>query len=372
MRDCPPDCPDGPWIGMLVAAGLAAFGISLYYLVEPANWLYLSISSIPGYILILSLGWASGWLSQNYRRFFQRTNELEAELIQRQKTEDDLQASEQRYRNMVENAGDVLFIINTEGGFDYINPPGERLSGYSLHEIKGINFLELIPEEWQKRVREFYDQQERRMIPETSFEFPILTRYGETRWVQQTTTLLVDEGEVTGFHGVIRDVTERRLAQEALSQARDEAEEANQLKSKLLATISHDIRTPLNTILGYADLLRKGLYGEINNEQTETIEHIIANTQLVTNLINNLLTRAELERGELVLTLSSFEPKELLRDIVDLRCERIATNVQSSGSAIPEPTLVARFTHRANRFDIKRLKGFARARTHAKLRHYRS
>lgn len=305
----------GPTFGSVFAVFLVLSNLSFFYLVSPDTWRALAYESIPVQVLILAGGFAGGWLSRNYQRNFQRAKNLETELEEQQLYEHDLMASEKRYRSMIEQAGDIVILVDAKGKFEYINPLGMRVTGYTLDTLNSIHILELIEPSWRDQVMEFFREQEKNRVSKSSFEFPIVTRNGETRWVQQTTSLLIDQGEVTGYQGILRDITERRLAEQALAKARDEALEANQSKSKLVATLSHDVRTPLNTILGYLDLLHKGAYGEISSEQEEIVSLAIANTWLVTNLINNLLTKSEIESGRLTLNNEPFSPRELLDSI---------------------------------------------------------
>jgi PAS domain S-box-containing protein len=305
----------GPWIGIIISGGISLFGVGLFFVTDPSTWVSQTTNAFPGYLALMFIGVFSGWLSSNFRQFRRQTDYLEEELAFRQQAEDALMASERHYRNLVEKAGDVVFLVDREGKFEYINPPGIRMSGYSPETINHMTYLELIAPEWQTKVQDFYAYQMDNRIPQTSFEFQVITKDGDIRWVQQTTNLLTDKGRITGFQGIIRDVSEQKKYEEAIAQARDEAMEANRLKSKLLATISHDIRTPLNSILGFSDLLNRAAYGEISPEQRETVELIIANTQVVSNLINNLLTQSELEQGEITLSIAPFSPAALIETI---------------------------------------------------------
>lgn len=98
----------------------------------------------------------------------------------------------------------------------------------------------------------------------------------------------------------------------ALKQARDEALQASQFKSRLLANVGHDLRTPINSILGYAEIMSEGVYGPLNEMQHKANERILSNARRLINLINSLLDQAQIEAGKLVLRPDVYNPAELL------------------------------------------------------------
>ena len=101
----------------------------------------------------------------------------------------------------------------------------------------------------------------------------------------------------------------------ALRQARDEALSATQVKSKLLANISHDMRTPVSAIIGLSEMLEIGFYGDISAKQKKTANDIIRNAGLLMEFISNLLNQAQIESGKLKLEIKPFSPAELVDDV---------------------------------------------------------
>lgn len=140
------------------------------------------------------------------------------------RAESALEQSEHRYRHMVEMASDAVFTTDFRGYFTYMNPQGVRMTGYPEDDLIGMHFTELIVPEWRERVLRFYQAQFRDRVPETAFELPICTRDGREKWVEQKTTLLVEGDWVTGFQSIVRDITQRRRAQEAEREQRRFAE----------------------------------------------------------------------------------------------------------------------------------------------------
>lgn len=122
-------------------------------------------------------------------------------------------------------------------------------------------------------------------------------------------------GDMSGRLVVLRDITQRKQVEKKLAEARDQALEALRLKSRILAVVSHDFRTPLGAILGYAEMLKEGMLGSMPDAQQGPIERIIANTNQLTELVNDLLDQAQLEAGKITLHVSQFPPSKLLDTI---------------------------------------------------------
>jgi PAS domain S-box-containing protein len=112
----------------------------------------------------------------------------------------------------------------------------------------------------------------------------------------------------------VTDITERQQVQEALAQARDEALHASRFKTELLAKVSHELRTPLNVIMGYAEMLKEGVYGPISDKQTETARKIVESTAYLTGLVTELLDQAALEAGKMRLHISDFVLMEVVEE----------------------------------------------------------
>lgn len=117
---------------------------------------------------------------------------------------------------------------------------------------------------------------------------------------------------------VLHNITELERAGQALARARDEVLEANRLKSELLANVSHDLVTPLNAILGYADMLQSEVYGPLSEEQRHTVERIMVNARQLSSLINDLLAQAQVQAGRLELMPTLFSPPNLVKDIITI------------------------------------------------------
>jgi len=160
----------------------------------------------------------------------------------RKRAEEALRKSEERYRQIVERAVDVVYTTDVQGFFTYINPPAQELTGYSTDELVGMRFTELIPSDWRERALSFYQRQFRERDRETTLEFPLITRTGEKKWVEQTVKLLAEGDRVTGFQSIVRDITERVLAEEALEESEERYRDLFENANDLIQSVTPDGR----------------------------------------------------------------------------------------------------------------------------------
>ncbi|MNX68903.1 Sporulation kinase E [compost metagenome] len=130
-----------------------------------------------------------------------------------------LRKSEEKYREIVENISDVVHTSDYKGYFTYINPACKKLTGYTQNEIIGKHFSDIVAPEWKDRVAEFYLNQFRKKIDESTFSFSIITKSGEQKWVEQTVMQLKEGNNITGHKSIMRDITERKEAEQKLKES---------------------------------------------------------------------------------------------------------------------------------------------------------
>ena len=133
-----------------------------------------------------------------------------------------LLSSESRFRELVEAAADVIFRTDAEGRFTYANPAAEEALGLEEGELLGRPFLDVVRPDYRDEARRFYADQRAQGIPNTYCEFPMLTRGGEELWVGQRVQLLTEDGRFAGLQAVARNITERKLLQQAIDREREQ------------------------------------------------------------------------------------------------------------------------------------------------------
>ena len=130
-------------------------------------------------------------------------------------------ASEERYRELVEQASDIIYRTDAAGRFTYCNPTSLRILGYLPEELLGRHYLEIVRQDRRAQAERFYGRQFVRKVPRTVYEVPVSTKDGREVWLGQHAQLLVETGTVNGFQVVARDITERKRVEQALRESEE-------------------------------------------------------------------------------------------------------------------------------------------------------
>ncbi|MEP7133348.1 MAG: histidine kinase N-terminal 7TM domain-containing protein [Chloroflexota bacterium] len=236
------------------------------------------------------------------------------DITQRKHTESLLQESEARFRQIVENASDMIYRFDGEGRLTYANPSALHTMGFENEaDALGKYFLDLTTPEMRHKLKRTYLHQFMSKTPNTYNEFPGLTADGREVWFGQNVQLIFEDDQVVGFQALSRDITAIKQAYEALRIARDQALEANRAKTQLLSKVSHELRTPLGGVLGYAELLHDNTFGELNLGQKKAAHEIMESANYLTNMVNELLDEAQARTNITVLQEALFAPAILIQ-----------------------------------------------------------
>ncbi len=140
------------------------------------------------------------------------------DITERKATERELRESEERYRDLVENARDIIYTQDLEGKYTSVNSAGEQLLGYTREEVRGMSQLQVVAPEYRERAREMIA---RKLAGngKTVYELEVVARDGRRLAVEVNSRLTYRDGVAVGVQGIARDVTERRRAEELLRAA---------------------------------------------------------------------------------------------------------------------------------------------------------
>lgn len=137
----------------------------------------------------------------------------------KKKAEEDVVISEAKYRKLIENAGVVMYTTNQIGNINFVNNKVKGLTGYAVEELLGKHFSVLLDTKDVNQVVNFYVGQYTSNTLSTLSDFPIKTKQGEIKWVEQSAQLLFEEGDIIGFQCMVTDITEKKMVQEELSKS---------------------------------------------------------------------------------------------------------------------------------------------------------
>lgn len=221
-----------------------------------------------------------------------------------------LRKSEKEFRLLVESAPVSIFIIKGEQ-YIYTNPEFEALTGYSKKDLLSAKFWNLAHPDMRQLVRERgLARQQGKSVP-SRYEFMVMTKSGETKWVDFTAARINYSGEYVTL-GFAIDVTKRKNTEKELKKAKKAAEVANQAKSLFLANMSHEIRTPMNAILGFTDLLSRVI---TDKDQKNYLESVQASGRGLLTLINDILDLSKIEAGKMEIQYEPLDPRLIFREM---------------------------------------------------------
>lgn len=231
-------------------------------------------------------------------------------LAEKEKAEKDLLESEAKYRSLIENSNDAIYLIY-ERKFEIINARFEQMFGYSFSEVNqpGFDFIKLVATESREYVEDSLGKIANGEKVEVLYEFTAIDKNGVKKEVE-TSVSYIDFKKGKAVQGVIRDISERKKLITDLIEAKEKAEESDKLKTAFLTNIRHEIRTPMNGIMGFTELLKQpGLTGE---EQQEFIGIIQKSGNRMLETISNLVDISKIETGQVIIQNSEINiPKQL-------------------------------------------------------------
>ena len=237
------------------------------------------------------------------------------DITERKEAEDALRRSEHHFRRLIENGQDNIVIVDHAGTMLYQSPSSLRIVGYTPEELEGNNAFDWVHPEDAPTVAAELAKTFASPGYIGQVEYRFRHKDGTWRYLEAFGQTLNPDTADEGVVANIRDVTERRLAEEALRRATAEAERANQAKSEFLSRMSHELRTPMNSILGFAQLLERA---PLPAAQQRGVQHILTAGRHLLRLINEVLDIARIESGRQQLSLEPVRLDAVLQEAVAL------------------------------------------------------
>ncbi len=294
-------------VGMVLAGAALLFAASL----AAQDWLQLRLVTAP-MLLCLLVSFASG-----------ATSEIErlARLVFRQR-------AAMAYRKLlisrvVEDSHDGILIADAQGRITVANPAAEAVLGTERASLPGVPLAEAFP-------------QGQGLIGEAMAQTGVGTKTGELAFTRadgrelmlevmaSRSQLNVASGrsarlEQTFFVVMLRDITERKVAEEAQRVATEQIMSASRAKSEFLANMSHELRTPLNAIIGFSEVIQSGAFGEINPPKyLDYVNDIHDSGQRLLAVVNDVLDVSRIETGEFTMNEEEVDLETLLKGCAEI------------------------------------------------------
>ena len=237
-----------------------------------------------------------------------------SELISRSETEDELM----RMSSIVESSPQCIAYIGDGGTPEYVNEGAVAITGYTKRELMERGLYSLFAPEVALRIR---DEMKPAILAgrESSFEVPLIRKDGEVRML--LVTCFITGSQSHGLGLIASDITERRQLERELLEAKEQAERANRAKSDFLSRMSHEMRTPMNAVIGMTSIGKAAADIERKDYCLDKID--TASNHLL-GVINDVLDMSKIEAGKFELSPSDFDFEKMLvkvSNVINYRME---------------------------------------------------
>jgi PAS domain S-box-containing protein len=232
------------------------------------------------------------------------------DVTERKRAQKVIRDSEEKYRNLTENIDDFLYTFERIGNTlrpVFYTSAVEKITGYSQAEFLSDSrlMIKIIhPDdisELKKKLRTFIKS---KLQASGEFEFRIINKHGNVVWIRNKTNLIrSSSGQIQKLYGLVSDITSRKRAEDELKKSTDNLVKLNETKDKFLSIVSHDLRTPFSSLLGFTDFL---LNDEdlTEEEKKQYVRYIQESARSMLSLVNSLLDWTRLQTGRI-----RFEPQ---------------------------------------------------------------
>jgi len=231
-------------------------------------------------------------LKKYQKKVGQRLNRSDRQLIR----------TERRYKNLLDQANDVIFILDAEGCFVEMNGKFEEILGYSRDNWVGRSFYDLIPDNFQDEAIKYYWETLKGGTPR--FNLDAIRSDGKVvNLALANSPVRNPDGDITGVMGIARDISERKKIQE--------------LQNKFVSHVSHELRTPLAAMREFISLLIDEIPGDLNGEQKKYCERVRSNIDRLSRIIENLLLLSRVDASKITLNKNLIDLNKLVSQVRD-------------------------------------------------------
>jgi len=256
-------------------------------------------------------------MTENLQKTTTSIYNLNREITVRKKVEKALRKSEDRFKHVAESAGDWIWEVNAEGLYTYSSPVLEKILGYKSKEVIGKNyfydfFAPDVKENLKKAAFEAFAKRE----SFRGFINPNIHKNGNVVILEKTSTPIIDdEGNLCGYRGADRDITERRKSEQRQAHLLEQLEKTNQELKDFAYVVSHDLKAPLRGINTLVKWISSDYGEKFDEEGEEQMRLLSSRVDRMHNLIDGILQYSRVGRVKEEKTQVNLN--ELIPSIID-------------------------------------------------------
>lgn len=225
-----------------------------------------------------------------------------------------LKESEERLRDIMFNTMDWVWEVDKNGRYTYSSQRDLDLFGVSQDEVIGKTPFDFMPEEEAKRIAEIFLEIAANKAPIIDLENWNIGKDGNLICLLTNgVPILGSQGELLGYRGVDKNITDRKKSEFELIKAKEKAEESDRLKSSFLSNMSHEIRTPLNAIIGFSELLFDPFFDP--QQQIKFVDSIKTSGKNLLRIISDIMDFSRIETGQISFRKEKFSADQLIRKV---------------------------------------------------------
>lgn len=221
--------------------------------------------------------------------------------------------NKQRYDSIFEHNPDMVCMFDLNGRLLRTNPAAERVTGYESGAYLGRPFTQFLSRRDSLKIRSCFARA-LQGTPQT-VECTIRHRSGQEIILSTTIVPMIADGKIADIYTISKDITEQKRTEKQLLQAKLEAERVARIKSEFLAVMSHEIRNPLNGVIGMSELLQETA---LSAEQREYVKIIAKSGMGLLTVIQNILDFTKMESGKMTLNQDPFSLQVTLEETLQL------------------------------------------------------
>ena len=296
---------------ILVVVCLWCFDLALHYDLSMSllRWTRRHEASGLGELLVLLLAGFLGLSLIAWRRYLHGLGEAR-ELDRTQRA---LAVATERYRSLFEFHPSAVFSVDFTGRFTATNTACERITGYDADQLREMSFYDLLARGYVEDTEAAFGRALGREPQQ--LEAALIHADGHLVELAITGLPVVVDDVVVGVYGIAEDITEAKRVRRELVRHRVEAEQANEAKSLFLANVSHEIRSPLSSLLGTTELLRDG---GLDDGQVDFVDAMDRSGKRLLALVNQIMEFSRFEVGKCGGNAVPFDVRLLVGEVAAL------------------------------------------------------